>query len=604
MPDPEPSRHAIRIDLQGLIRLLAKNLYSEADVFVRELIQNAHDSLQRRAEVDGAAAPTGWIRIRTDYRAAIVSFEDNGLGLTESEIHDYLSTIGRSGTGAFREELARRGRQAEVSLIGQFGIGLLSAFVVASRVEVETRSGRADSPAWRWVSEGQREYELASAERATVGTTVTLHITESYRDMLDPDELRKAIKKYADFIPFPIYLNDEDAPANVIDAPWHRAFGDEQERLGEYWIFANRRFADLPLEVIPVDLEVPHRLSGVLYISDRALPDINTAGLADVYQNRMFLMARNRDLLPAWAKFVRGVIDSPALTPTASRDAIQMDATAREIRDALGRVIMRHLQALAVRDAERLTRIMQWHAYHMTGMAVAHDDFFDAVAELVPFNTNRGTLTLREYLARAARVSDEPGADVFYFSEPGSAAQFNLLADARGLLVIDASSNFEEQFLRKYAKRQGPMRLHHITVAGSTFLFEPLSREQAATFRRLELDFQALLPDSRSQARTVRFLPAELPAVTMLTADAQLRGDLDRARRSMALPELGARPGRAPLRRERPAAPDPAPQRRQPDDPPPGRTRGQPAGRPNGLRCRSAGDLPQRPVAGPAPRHA
>ena len=274
--------------------------------------------------------PPGRIHILTDYRAGTITFDDNGAGLTETEIHEYLATIGRSGTGAFRQELARRGRQAEVSLIGQFGIGLLSAFVVAHRVEVETLSARPGNRSWVWISEGQHDYELRAGRRMEAGTTVTLHITDNFRDMLDPEELRKVIKKYADFIPFPIVLNSEDEPANVVDAPWHREFGDEQERLGEYWVFVNRRFPDVPLEVLPIDLQSPHSVSGVLYISDRAVPDINTAGLLDVYQSRMFLMSNNRDLLPAWAKFVRGVVDSPSFTPTASRDAIQFDATARE----------------------------------------------------------------------------------------------------------------------------------------------------------------------------------------------------------------------------------------------------------------------------------
>ncbi|MGI8588378.1 MAG: heat shock protein Hsp90 family protein [Chloroflexia bacterium] len=533
----EGEQHEIKIDLQGLIRLLAKNLYAEADVFVRELIQNAHDSISRRTEVGAGSATPGAIRIQTDARAGTITISDNGNGLTESEIHEYLSTIGRSGTGAFRQDLIKRGRQAEVNLIGQFGIGLLSAFVVASRVEVETLSSAPDSPAWLWVSEGQRDYILRPGGRAVVGTTVTLHISQNYRDMLDPEELRKAITKYADFIPYPIYLNGEDTPANSVDAPWHRTFGDERERLGEYWIFVNRRFPDIPLEVIPVALEAPYKVDGVLYISDRNIPDINTAGLLDIYQSRMFITAANRDMLPSWAKFVRGVIDSPDLTPTASRDAIQLDQAARDIKEALGGVIMRHLKGLAEREPERFGRIMEWHSYHMTGMAVAHDDFFDAVADLVPFETNQGLLNLRDYADTARRLDDRHGQDIFYFSERGSATQFYLLCDAKGLLVINAAYVFEEQFLRKYAKRRPGIRLHHITVTGSDFLFTHLSREEAADFRQLVNDFQAVLTDSRSHARIVRFAPTDLPAVTVLTADSRLRRQLEDTRRSATLPD-------------------------------------------------------------------
>ena len=548
------TRHEIRIDLQGLIRLLAKNLYAEADVFVREMIQNAHDSIKRREESEGQDAQAGVIRIRTDAGARTISITDNGSGLTETEIHDYLATIGRSGTGEFRQQLLKQGRGAEVTLIGQFGIGLLSAFVVAYRVEVETLSIAPGHPSWLWVSEGQSEYELRRGTRTDPGTTVTLYVSDQYLDMLNPNDLRRAIKKYADFIPYPIYLHNEGASTNVVNAPWHRTFPSERERTQEYWNFVSQRFPDYPLEVIPVDLEQPYRAQGVLYISDQHIPDVNTTGMVDIYQTRMFITGNNRDMLPSWAKFVRGVIDSPDLTPTASRDAIQPDAVAHDMKEALGQVIIRHLQELAVRDAVRFERIMEWHWYHVKGMAVAHDAFFDAIADLVPFETNRGLMNLRKYLQLSASIGSRTGNDIFYLSERGSATQFYMLCDAKGLLVVNAGYIFEENFLRKYAERHPQVRLHQISVAGSEFLFEPLSPEGAAEFRQLELDFQRNLPDPRSQVRVARFQPPVLPAVTVLTADAKLREELEETRRSLILPE-SVRDLAGRLLEERPTVP-------------------------------------------------
>src|SRR6266446_4564671 len=393
-PSMESTRYEIKIDLQGLIRLLAKNLYAESDVFVRELIQNAHDSIKRRSLLE-PNAPPGIIRIRTDREAGTITVFDNGSGLTEQEVHDYLATIGRSGTAEFRQELLQKGRQAEVTLIGQFGIGLLSAFVVAYKVEVETLSVQPDNPAWYWISEGQKDYELRRGTRKDTGTTVILHISDNYRDMLNPEELRKAIKKYADFIPYQIFLNDEGAPANAVNAPWHLSFASERERRQEYRVFVDRRFPDYILEVIPVELKTPYRVDGALYISDRHVPDLNTTGMLDIYQARMFVTSNNRDMLPGWAKFVRGVIDSPDLTPTAARDAIQLDATARQIKDALGEVVVEHLKKMAERDPLRFERIMEWHSYHVKGMAVAYGEFFDAMADLVAVETKRGRVRVR-----------------------------------------------------------------------------------------------------------------------------------------------------------------------------------------------------------------
>jgi molecular chaperone HtpG len=532
----DSSQHEIKIDLQGLIRLLAKNLYAESDVFIRELVQNAHDSMKRRSVLE-QNAPLGLIRIRTNREAGTITITDNGSGLTEEEVHDYLATIGRSGTGEFRQELIQKGRQAEVTLIGQFGIGLLSAFVVAYKVEVETLSVQSGNPPWHWMSEGQSHYQLIRGTRQDIGTTVTLHISDNYRDMLDPEELRKAIKKYADFIPYQIFLNDDGAPANAVNAPWHLTFTSEWERLREYASFCDKRFPDYILEVIPVSLKTPYQVDGVLYISDRHVPAIDTTGMVDIYQSRMFITSNNRDLLPGWAKFVRGVIDSPDLTPTASRDAIQLDAAAHTIKEALGEVVMQHLKRMAERDPIRFERIMEWHSYHVKGMALVHDDFFDAIADLVPFETNKGPMSLRHYCEISLRLENNGSYDLFYFSERGSATQFYMLCNAKNLLVINAGYSFEENFLKKYAERRPNISLHQISGAGSEFLFEKVSAEDADKFHTLEINFRHYIPDPQSQVRVARFMPTTLPAVTILTTDAKLRQELEQTKGNVIMPE-------------------------------------------------------------------
>ena len=279
-----------QIDLQGLIKLLAKHLYAEADVFIREMLQNGHDSVKRRRELQGDGASPGEIRVRVDRIAGTITFTDNGAGMTETEVREYLSTIGRSGTDAFRQDLVSRGRQAEVMVIGQFGIGLLSAFIVADRVVVETLSWQKGNPAWRWESNGEKTYDLQRGDRKDIGSTVTLYINDKYRDMLSLEELRRGIRKYADFLPLGIYVNDDEAPANAVNAPWHKHYDNLNEELLEMSIFVKRRFPDSPLSTIPIHLTSPYKVDGVLYVSDNRIPDVNTTGLVDIYQSRMFVM--------------------------------------------------------------------------------------------------------------------------------------------------------------------------------------------------------------------------------------------------------------------------------------------------------------------------
>jgi molecular chaperone HtpG len=523
----------IRTDFHGLIELLAKNLYPQEDMFIRELVQNAHDAIVKRHAFE--AAPAGRIDITAEREARTVVFRDNGAGLTEAEITDYLATIGRSGTGELRQQLEQRDRDRAQSLIGQFGIGILSAFVAAERLEVETFSVSDDQSGLRWSVSGGPQYELALIPRQEAGTLVTLRIKPAFLRMTNPDTLREAVRRYADFLPFPLYINGE-GPVNTMQAPWHRAYSSERERKTAYQRWVNDRFPDRPLEVMPVQLETPYPVQGVLYISDRQLPDSDMAGMVDIYQARMFIRQGDRTMLPLWAKFVRGVIDSVALTPTAARDAVQQDAVHDAIRDALGRLIINALKSLATEDKPRFRRLMEWHHYHIKGMAVEFDEFFDAIADMVIFEVNRPDprgglhafqqLTLPEYLALQSKADDKGRKLIYYISEGGAAPQFYRLSQAKGLHALNAGMIFEERFLRKYVDKQPQtLALQRVDIAEGTAIFEPLADAERVAFVDLEYRLGVLLrthmPQQETRVVTERFAPSDIPAVLTHTRDAE-----------------------------------------------------------------------------------
>lgn len=502
----------IQTNFQGLVRLLAKNLYPEPDVFIRELIQNAHDAIQFRRQVDRHLQ--GRIDIVTDARARTIQFLDNGLGMNTDEIEKFLSTIGTSGTGERAQENLAKGDKAEaLTTIGQFGIGLLSAFVVAERIEVVTRR-QGGSTVLRWVSDGSEEYELTElgSASADVGTRVTLSLQTTKASSLDEEAIRKTVKRYADFLPFGIYLNG-NGPVNSIDAPWHReSWASEKEYEQELSQFLNRRFPDFPLMVIPIDFRSP-RAKGALYISDRHVPGINTPGLIDIFQNRMCLRLNDQDLLPEWAKFVRGVIDSPDLTPTAARDNVQRDFAYHELRRHLGKLIVERLVSLSENNPQKFLRICDWHHYHLKGMAVHHEDFFDAVVEHLPFETNEGPLNLRTYVARQ---SAPPGGKVpvYYFSFGHDSNQFYDLCTAKGIIAINTGRPFEERLVTKYVEKHSrTLELKQLDVLHDESLFRPLTDEEHTAFRPLEDAVRRALGRIRIQNVTPtvrRFVPATM----------------------------------------------------------------------------------------------
>jgi molecular chaperone HtpG len=519
--------HEFTIDLRGLIKILAQNLYSHHDVFIREMIQNAQDSLTRRRVLEGDRTPAGRIQLKVNWAQGdeTIVIEDNGAGLTKEEIHNYLTVIGRSGTDATRQEWLEIGSYKEAQeLIGQFGIGLLSAFIVARRVVIQTKSVKPNNPGWRWESLGDIDFKLSRDEDVPVGCRVTLYVSEKHRDVLDPDFVRSTVRKYADFVQFPIHLNSEGV-INAVDAPWHRTYRSDNEQLVAYADFINRRFPDMPLSVIPVRITEPYPIDGVLYITDRRVPDIASPGRVDIYQSRIFIAAENSDLLPKWAKFVRGVIDSPVFTPNAARDNVQQDAQFRDIRQRLGKIIIAHLKQMAHEKPQRFQEIMDWHHLHVKGMALDPEakDFFQEIAEHLPVETNKGLMSLRDYLRQTSLAADGRRRLLYFSERRSTTTQFFILADAKEILVIDASFPFDEKFLREYqSSHPQEVVLEQLDFGqDSDAIFQKISPSENQEFRDLVKQFKDTIPTYGGVVRVVRFAPDAIPAVMTLTEAAQ-----------------------------------------------------------------------------------
>lgn len=525
MPAAMSQQHTFQIQLEGLITLLAQNLYADPDVFLREMLQNAHDSIQKRRAVKGKRRerdiPEPRIRVRVDRAARTIEIDDNGVGMLEKELHDYLATSGRSGTRELREELARGDRLQAVSLIGQFGIGLLSAFIVAARVDIDTLA--VGGKPLRWSSAGDRHYEVGAGARAVVGSTVTLTLRDDHQRYLDLDRLRGIIRRYADFLGVPVHLGDDPEPANAIHAPWHRqSWPSREEQRKEYRQFWEGRFKEeTSLDVFEVDEPFTYqvgdeartgRIHGILGITDRHVPDVNTRGTVDLYIARMFICSGNREVLPGWARFIQGIVECDALTPNAARDDVIRNATLRAAQEVLGGRILRRFSELS---PDRLQEILRWHAYHVLAMCVQdeHEGFFRAIADLVPLDSDLGPITIPAYLQHAPRRTDGV-PQAFYIQEHGTATQFYMLCQARNLHVLNCSDPFAERFLQRYAETW-PKKVHltRLDLATAETIFEPLSdNAERRRFDALPAAYLQIFPDLSCIARVERFKPTEVPA--------------------------------------------------------------------------------------------
>lgn len=474
----------MKTNFEGLIRLLADGLYSTSDIFVRELIQNGHDSIVRR-EALKESFYQGEISITYDSSEKSITFADNGIGMDESDIENFLSVIGSTGTGISKGELEDMFSE---ELIGQFGIGMLSSFLVASKVCVQTHKVNSDT-AYQWVNYGSTECELSLIDRKEVGTTVTVFVRPDFTYLLDRQKLEEIIRRYCDFISVPVKINGT-GPVNAIFAPWDKEYQTAEQEMDTYSTFVNRRFPDMSMDVFPININKQvegkdYRAQGVLYISNQHLAGLNSTGTLDIFVRKMLVKEGDTSLLPTWAKFVRGVVDSPDLSPTAGRDNINQENTAFKVIQAeLGVKIIERLEYLAENRLDKFSYINQWHHDHLKGMAMVNEDFFSQVADLLLFETNQGDVSLQRYIPMNPLI--EGRNPIYYFSHYDSAAQYYRMANEKGLVVINAGRNYDEELLEKYGEHHPEVTLEKLNVLDKGIFFDELSAEERLQFRRLE----------------------------------------------------------------------------------------------------------------------
>ncbi len=517
----------MRTSFQGLVRLLAQSLYPEPDVFIRELLQNAHDSIQLRRVHEPELG--GEIRIDVDESSRTLSFGDNGTGMDRQDIEEFLSVIGSTGTGSRTSELSAR--DVVVATIGQFGIGLLSAFVVAERIEVYTRKPGAIQ-AWRWVNHGGEDYELDTLPPSAQpsGTRVIVTLEPDRTTFLDGRLIRQTVRRYGDFLPFPILLNGF-GPINAVNAPWHEpGWRDPIEREQSLYAFLSRRYADPPLLIIPVDLPCPRALGG-LFVPARYAPDGQVGGTVDLFQSRMCIRPNESELLPEWARFVRGVLDCTELQPTAARDNVVRDAAWHALREALGVLIIAALLDLAARDRPRFLKLCDWHHDAIKGMAARHPKFGAAVLDQLPFETNQGQLTLPDYLARQPAAVDGK-RPLYFFTHEADANQFYTLCQARSLLAINTGRAHDETLLRRYASQYpDTVTLKPLDRLDDPALYEQLDATEQAAYARLEQAVDRVLAEREVRVRTHvrRFQPGNLSAVLLAGQRVTAFDEMERA---------------------------------------------------------------------------
>ncbi len=413
-------KHEFQAEVAKLLHLMVHSVYSERDVFLRELISNAADACDKlRYEAIStpkllASDADLEITITADKKAKTLTIADNGIGMNRDELIDNLGTIARSGTKAFMDAVASgKEKSGDVNLIGQFGVGFYSAFMVADTVEVRSRRA-GDKAGWLWTSDGSGSFTVTESEDAPAqGTAITLNIKKEDKEFLDPLKIEKIVRDYSDHVAIPIKLvevekgkENEARQINEASALWTRAKKDiTKEQYREFFGHVSGLFGD-PAVTIHYRAEGRHEYQVLLFVPAEKpydLYDPERRGRQKLYVRKVFI-SEDADILPPWLRFVRGVIDSEDMPLNISREMLQNNPIVGQIRKAVTKRVLTELKKFAKKDAEAYAGV--WASVGPVLKEGIYEDMErrDELFELARFTTTASTdetpvRTLADYVA-------------------------------------------------------------------------------------------------------------------------------------------------------------------------------------------------------------
>ncbi len=458
-----PEARSFKAEVQQVLHILAHSLYTDREIFLRELISNASDALNRvqfemltnRDVLDPEAELGIWVE--GDSEARTLTIRDTGIGMTADELVEHLGTIAQSSARAFVQQ-SDEGRKATASeIIGQFGVGFYSVFMVADKVSVLSRSYRPEAEAALWESTGGDSYTISPAEGEARGTTITLHLKEDAADFASSWRIEQTIKKHSDFVAFPIYSGERQI--NQRRALWRRA---PREVEAEEYKNLYRQLtldADEPLMQVHLSTDVPVDLHSVLFVPakrERGLIERRVEGKIKLYSRKVLILDEAKELLPAYFRFIEGVVDSEDLPLNVSRESVQSSPVMQRIRKSLTSRLHRELNELAESKPEQFAAFWkEFGVFIKEGVATDYEGRTDLL-KLLRFHTTRGGDELQTLGQYKSRIVDGQSEIYYVLAASPEAARSSPHLDpftARGievLLFTDLMDGFMLSGLREY----------------------------------------------------------------------------------------------------------------------------------------------------------
>ncbi len=537
---------SISINTENIFPIIKKWLYSEKDIFIRELVSNASDAISKMKKLDAmgeAELPEGnkfEIKVIVNKNDKTIKVIDNGLGMTEEEVKKYINQIAFSGAVDFLEKYKDKSDDGQI--IGHFGLGFYSAFMVSQRVQIDTLSYQKDASAVRWVSDGGTEFEMSDSDRNERGTTITLYLSDDSLEFTEEYTMRTTLEKYFAFLPYELYIEDaakveekkeetkEEAkegdekvatepkkpePLNDTQPLWLKNPKDCTDE--EYKKFYSKVFHDFnePLFWIHLNMDYPFNLKGILYFPKLKHEFETNEGQIKLYYNQVFVADNIKEVIPEFLLLLKGVLDCPDLPLNVSRSFLQNDGYVNKISTHITKKVADKLTSIFENDRESYNKYWDDINPFVKYGCLREEKFYDRVKDVLIFkSTKGGYTTLKEYLENN---KDKHENKVFYVSDENQQAQYIKLFNENGMEAVILSNMIDNHFMSLLESKGSGLQFNRIDADISASMKQENTGIPETDVSYLESLFKETVNDEKLKIQVESLKNETIPAVVLLS---------------------------------------------------------------------------------------
>ena len=531
----EKQTGGISVNTENIFPVIKKWLYSEKDIFLREIVSNATDAvtkLKRLASLGEYTEDSEPYRITVtlDKGARTLTVEDNGIGMTEEELKKYICSIALSGAVDFMQKYEGEGDGAKNGIIGHFGLGFYSAFMVSDTVEIRTRS-YTGAPAVHWTCSAEGEYEIEAGEREGKGTEVIMHVSESEAAYLDSNKIRDMLDKYCAFMPVEIYFEDgsekkegdEEKPINDTTPLWQKAPSECTEE--EYKDFYRKVFADFrePLFQIHINADYPLNFKGILYF-----PRINSnydslEGQVKLYYNQVFVADNIKEVIPDYLLMLKGVLDCPELPLNVSRSYLQTNSYVSRVSAHIVKKVADKLVSLCRDERETYEKVWGDIKTFVEYACMRDEKFWSRTKDSILLKLSDGShVTINDYLESAKEKHENT---VYYSTDAALQAQYIAMYEAEGIKVVAFDNLLDTQFASVVESKMSGVKFVRVDADVASALKSDGENTENEALTAL---FREASGNDKLTVRFEALKDAEIPAILNVSEESRRMEDMMR----------------------------------------------------------------------------